>query len=61
MERSYGSRKFMLATALTLTACAGLLLDKMGGGEFSACIITVLGAYSAADVTEKLGMKKPNA
>lgn len=50
----YASRKFILSTCLTITACLGLLLDKMSGGEFSACIITILGAFGAANVTEKV-------
>lgn len=46
----YTSRKFALAAFAMLSGTAGLFTDKIGGGEYVALVLAILGAYGAANV-----------
>jgi hypothetical protein len=47
----FGSRKFIIAAAFTLTTCLGLFFtDKIDGGQFTALVGIILGAFTAGDV-----------
>ena len=47
---AYGSRKFALAAFAMLCGTAALFFDKLGGGEYVALVLAILGAYGTANV-----------
>ena len=44
------SRKFQLAAFSMVSGTAALFFGKMGGGEYVALVLAILGAYGAANV-----------
>ena len=46
----YASRKFQLAVFSMISGTAALFFDKMGGGEYVALVLAILGSYGAANV-----------
>jgi hypothetical protein len=45
------SRKFLIALIFAITTCLGLFFtDKIDGGQFTALVGIILGAFTAGDV-----------
>ena len=49
----YRNRKFKLAVFALLASCVALFTDKIGGGEWIACVGAVLGLYGWSNVADK--------
>lgn len=52
------SRKFILALLSLLSATALCAFSKIDGGVYSAVVIATVGAYMAANVTQKATAKQ---
>lgn len=53
------SRKFILALLSLLSATLLCAFDKIADGVYSAVVIATVGAYLAANVTQKATAKPP--
>jgi hypothetical protein len=53
------SRKFILALLSLLSATLLCAFDKIADGVYSAVVIATVGAYLAANVTQKITEKTP--
>ena len=53
MDMTFRNRKFALAVTAMTASIVMVFMDKIGAGEWIACITIVLGLYGMANVMDK--------
>lgn len=54
---NYGSRKFLLALLVVISATALVWFGKIADGVYSAVVISAIGAYITGNVAQKATVK----